>query len=322
MAAAGRKGRSPRLGSVGRCLSNHDTLPPLSAIVLESLTRSYGARRGIDAINLSVPEGSLYGFLGPNGAGKSTTIRVVMALLRPTAGRAFAFGMDCWSRAPQIKAAIGYLPGDLRLYPWLTGESALRWVGAVRGVALATPGKSLADRLSLDLRTRVRDMSRGTRQKLGIVLALAHNPRLLILDEPTSGLDPLVQAEFRTLLKERCAEGTTVFFSSHTLGEVEQLCDRIAIVREGRLVADATLRELRERAGLEVTVRFKHPHAAAETPPVFLSVTARSDRSWKATYLGEPDTLTRWLAAHELEDVSIGRPDLETLFHRYYAPTP
>src|SRR5688572_11749408 len=177
----------------------------MSAIVTHELTRRYGSRRGIERVSLAVPEGSLFGFLGPNGAGKTTTIRVLLGFLRPTAGDARVFGQDVWRHSSRIKADVGYLPGDLRLYPWMTGAAALRVFGAARRRDLTREGRDLAERFALDLRVRVRSMSRGTRQKLGLVLALAARPRLLVLDEPTASLDPLVQETLRAHLRDLAA---------------------------------------------------------------------------------------------------------------------
>ena len=196
----------------------------MAAIETDDLTRRYGARRGIERVSLTVPDGSRFGFLGPNGAGKTTTIRVLLGFLKPTAGQARVFGRDVWRESALIKSDVGYLPGDLRLYPWLSGELALRIFGGVRGRDLMRAGRELAERFALDLRVKVRNMSRGMRQKLGLILALAPRPKLLILDEPTASLDPLMQETLRAHLRELAARGHTVFFSSHTLSEVEQLC--------------------------------------------------------------------------------------------------
>lgn len=290
-----------------------------AVIQIDHLTRGYGRRRGIERVSLSVPEGSLFGFLGPNGAGKTTTIRVLLGFLRPTAGAARIFGRDCWSSSAGIKANVGYLPGDLRLYPWMNGLSALRIVGATRGRELLPPGRELAERFALDLRVKVRNMSRGMRQKLGLILALAHRPRLLVLDEPTASLDPLMQEELRKQLRELAREGATVFFSSHTLSEVEQLCDRVAIVREGRLVVDEPLEVLRKRAGHDVVIRWKNADAARMAQiPAFLRLTQRTDSVWHASLDGPVNELLRWLGPLAVEDLTIGRPDLETLFRRFY----
>ena len=213
----------------------------MSIITTQALSRRYGRRLGIESANLEIGAGEIFGFLGPNGAGKTTTIRLLLGFLRPTYGCASIIGLDCWQESPRIKREVGYLPGDLRLYPWLTAHRALKIIGLVRGVDLYAAGADLAERFQLELDLPVRKMSRGTRQKLGLVMALAHKPRLLILDEPTSGLDPLMQVELAKCLRELAAVGHTVFFSSHTLSEVEALCDRVAIVRKGRIIADETL---------------------------------------------------------------------------------
>ncbi len=182
------------------------------AIHCEQLTRRYGRRIGIEALNLDVPRGAIFGFLGPNGAGKTTTIRLLMGMLRPHGGRAQIFGDDCWRHSAAIKRAVGYLPGDLRLYPYMTGRSALRCFGHIRGENLQGQGEALAEQFKLDLDVKVGRMSRGTRQKLGLVLAMAHRPKLLILDEPSNGLDPLMQRQLHDLLRQQAREGATVFF--------------------------------------------------------------------------------------------------------------
>jgi ABC-2 type transport system ATP-binding protein len=290
----------------------------VSIIVTESLTRSYGPRRGIDSIRLTVPEGALFGFLGPNGAGKTTAIRVMVGLLRPSAGVARIFGLDCWRDTRKIKAEVGYVPGDLRLHTWMDGHQALRIWEQARRRKLSAYGRELAQRLDLDLSVKVRRMSRGMRQKLGLILALAHKPRLVILDEPTVTLDPLMQTVVHGLLREMAAAGHTVFFSSHTLGEVEQLCDRVAMIREGRIVADESLDSLRARAGHEVTIRWRDAASASADPPAFLKVDKRAGLVWSGTLNGPVDQLIGWLAQRPIDDVSIGRPDLETLFRAYY----
>ena len=291
----------------------------VALIQLDHLTRRYGRRRGIEHVSLSVPEGALFGFLGPNGAGKTTTIRVMLAFLRPTDGAAAIFGLDCWRDSKAIKREVGYLPGDLRLPAWMNGESALSIFGAVRGRNITPAGRELAERFDLDLRVKVRDMSRGMRQKLGLILALAHSPRLLVLDEPTSALDPLMQELLHEFLRELASAGHTVFFSSHSLGEVEELCDRVAIVRDGELVADESLVALRDRAGHDVTIWWKAEAQALElAPPPFLKLTRREAAVWQGRLEGPVRSLVDFLAGKPVEDLSIGRPDLESLFRRFY----
>ena len=291
----------------------------MSLIQLDNLTRHYGARRGVERISLSVAEGVLFGFLGPNGAGKTTTIRVLLGFLRPGGGAARIFGLDCWRDSKAIKRDLGYLPGDLHLPSWMNGLAALSIYGAVRGCDLTQPSRQLAERFNLDLRVKVRDMSRGMRQKLGLILALAHSPRLLVLDEPTNSLDPLIQQSLHEYLRLLAAKGHTVFFSSHSLGEVEQLCERVAIVRDGELVADESLAALREKAGYEVSIRWAEPSLALGlAPPEFLKLTRREGAVWQGTLQGPAHRLVDYLAGKAVLELTIGRPDLESLFRRFY----
>ncbi len=294
----------------------------MEVLSAQQLTRNYGQRRGIEAVDLSVNAGEIFGFLGPNGAGKTTTIRILLGLLRPSHGVARILGLDCWSQSAFIKQQVGYLPGDVRLYPWFTGKNALKIVGDIRGQDdVRQRGRALLERFQLGENVPVRKMSRGMRQKLGIVLALAHNPRLLILDEPTSGLDPLMCDELYRCLHEAAAVGTTVFFSSHTLSEVELLCERVAIVRAGRIVADETMAALRRRAQRAVTLRFL-PNSGSETlqPPDFLEIEDRTELVWRGEITGPTSQLVAWAARQPLEDLEISPPSLESLFRRYYQP--
>jgi ABC-2 type transport system ATP-binding protein len=290
----------------------------MGVVTVEQLTKSYGRRVGVEGLNLSVPEGSLFGFLGPNGSGKTTAIRVLLGFLRPSAGEARVFGLDCWRDSARIKAEVGYLPGDLRLYPWLTCRKAMRLFGRVRGRDLTEAGAELSDEFGLDPDVRVRAMSRGMRQKLGLILALAHRPRLLILDEPTASLDPLMQEKLYRRLREFVADGRTVFLSSHTLGEVERLCGRVVILREGRVVADDTLDSLRAKARRVVTIQWRDAGAAPATPPPFLSILERQARSWRAALTGSTVELVQWSAGQAIDDLSIEQPDLTALFQAFY----
>lgn len=276
---------------------------------------------------MAIEPGSLYGFLGPNGAGKSTTIRVLLGFLRPTSGTARVLGLDCWTQSERLKAEVGAIPGDVRLWPWLTGQGALKLFGQIRGRDLLPQGKKLADELELDLGVRVRAMSRGMRQKLGLILAMAHQPAVLILDEPTTALDPLMQDRLRKILRRMANAGHTVFFSSHTLSEVEELCERVAIVKQGKIVADSTLEELRRQNEHDVVILWK-PGAAmpgdASTPagdqpvPGFLALSERSRRRWAGRLRGPVQPLMGFLAAQPVEDVTIARPSLENIFRRFY----
>jgi ABC-2 type transport system ATP-binding protein len=293
-------------------------MPVMGIIRTQKLTRTYGRHRGINELDLDVPRGSVYGFLGPNGAGKTTAIRVLLGFLKPTAGSALILDHDCWRDGRSIKQDVGYLPGDLRLYPWMTGETALRWVGQVRRCDVLTHGRELSEDFGLDLSRRMREMSRGTRQKLGLVLAMAHRPTLLILDEPTASLDPIMQQKLHVRLRRLADNGHTVFFSSHTLSEVDRLCDHVAIVREGELVAEGPLSKLRAKAGHWVTVRWKDEASGQTEPPVFLKLSQREGRLWIGELDGPVDRFVSWLHGRAIEDLSIGPPDLESLFHHYY----
>ena len=228
------------------------------------------------------------------------------------------FGMDCWRDSRRVKVRVGYLPGDLRLYPWMNGRSALAMFGAARGRDLRGEGRELAARFELDLDVKVRKMSRGMRQKLGLILAMAHRPPVLVLDEPTASLDPLMQEELRRLLRDWRQAGHTIFFSSHTLSEVEQLCDRVAILREGRLVVDATLDELRGRSRQEVVIRWANEAAAGQDTPAFLELRERRGSEWNCVLSGPVMELVRWAGTQPIADLAIGHPDLEALFQRYY----
>ena len=291
----------------------------LSVIATDNLTKRYGARRGVENVDLDVPPGILFGFLGPNGAGKTTTIRLLLGFLRPSGGSAQILGHDCWSDSQRIKHDVGYLPGDLRLYPRMNGIDVLRVFGLIRGRDLMTSGRDLADRFELDLSVPARKMSRGMRQKLGLIAALAPEPKLLVLDEPTASLDPLMQETLMSHLRDLASRGHTIFFSSHTLSEVERLCDRIAIVREGRVVADDSLTALRERATREVTIRWK-PDADLDsmTPPPFLDLEVCEDHLWRGRLIGSVTPLLDWVDSSRLDDLSIARPDLDSLFRQYY----
>ncbi len=289
----------------------------MCVIQTEQLTKRYGRRVGIDGLTLSVPEGVVYGFLGPNGSGKTTTIRLLLGFLRPTGGQARVFGHDCWRQSRQVKQEVGYVPGDLRLHSWMTGHDALRIVGLARGRDLIGKGTELADYFGLEMTVKVRRMSRGMRQKLGLILALVHEPKLLILDEPTSSLDPLTQERLYEHLRTLARRGHTVFFSSHVLGEVEELCDRVAILREGRLIVDETLQRLSEQAPRAVTIHWTD-QAEPPAPPAMLAIRQRRERVWECDLTGKVTDLVAWLASQSIADVSIGRPNLDSLFRQFY----
>ncbi len=225
-----------------------------SAVRTESLTVEYRHGRGITEVTLEVPAGEVFGFLGPNGAGKTTAIRTLLDLLRPTSGRASVLGLDSVVDSLEIRQRCGYLPGDFVLPAQLTGREALDWLATLRRGTIPSRRDELVERLGVELDRPVRQLSKGNRQKLGLVQAFQHDPELVILDEPTSGLDPLVQDEFHRLLREQVQRGRSVFLSSHSLDEVQHVADRVGIIREGRLIAVETVEALRQRGLRRVTL--------------------------------------------------------------------
>jgi len=213
-------------------------------IEITKLTKTYGRARGVTDLTLHVPEGSCFGFIGPNGAGKSTTIRTLLGLLRPTSGSVRVLGLDCVGERQKILAQVGYMPSEAMFYPDMRVSEIIRLSADLRRLDCKAQAAALCETLDLDTRKRIRELSLGNRKKVSIVCAMQHRPRLYILDEPTSGLDPLVQRAFWSALDQRRAEGATVFLSSHVLYEVDRYCDRAAILREGRLIAEGTTGEL------------------------------------------------------------------------------
>ena len=236
-------------------------MPPV--IETQKLTKAYGKFRGIVDVDLTVNEGEIFGFLGPNGAGKTTTIRVLLDLIKPTSGSATVFGIEAAEDPVAIHRRLGYLPGEWNLYDRLSGAETIRYFANLRGGVDKAYSDQLVQRLDLDPSRRFREYSKGNKQKVGLVVALQHKPELLILDEPTSGLDPLVQQTFNELLFEARREGRTVFLSSHIISEVERTCDRVAIIREGRIVRVDTVEGVRNLAAHEVELRFAEPVAPA-----------------------------------------------------------
>jgi ABC-2 type transport system ATP-binding protein len=294
----------------------------MSAIVeVEGLTKSYGSKRGITDVSLSVEEGEVFGFLGPNGAGKTTTIRVLMALLRADAGSARIAGMDCWQQSVEIKRLIGYLPGELSLDPGLTGGQILDYFGHLRGGVDHAYLKQLIQRFDLDPSRKFRQYSSGNKRKVGLIQAFMHRPRLLILDEPTNGLDPLNQQEFSRMVREVREEGRTIFLSSHILSEVEQDCTRVGIIREGRLVRIGGVTELRDIKHYEITITFANavPAEAFNTLEGVAQVEKLADgHVLRLTMQGAADAVIKAAAQYSVVTLSSHEPSLEDIFLRYY----
>jgi ABC-2 type transport system ATP-binding protein len=289
------------------------------AIETEGLTKLYGPSRGIDDLTMSVEQGEVFGFLGPNGAGKTTTIRTLLDLLHPGAGSARILGLDSHRDSVAIRARIGNLPGDFGIAKHTTGREALGILARLRGTRDLSYAEALARRLHADLGRPVGELSRGNRQKVGLILALFHRPELLILDEPTGGLDPLMQEEFLALVREERERGATVFLSSHELDEVERICDRVAIIGAGRLIALERIADLMSRAQRRVTVRFADPVDRAELAAV-PGVSGLSDEGAEVSFTvsGELDPVVKTLSRHRVADLEVTHPTLEEVFLGYY----
>jgi ABC-2 type transport system ATP-binding protein len=294
--------------------------PGIPAVIeTDQLTKRYGSSRGIEDVSIAVDRGEVYGFLGPNGAGKTTTIRTLLDLLHPTSGHALLFGLDSRAASLDIRARLGNLPGDFSCDPALTGREFLRFCAAARGMRDLGSASSLAERFEADLDRRIGELSTGNRQKIGLIQALFHDPELLVLDEPTTGLDPLMQEEFLAVVSEYRDRGGTVFLSSHDLDEVERVCDRVAIIREGRLAAVERVADLRGRAYHHVSIDFQSPIEAAEfarIPGVSELEVTGAHVSFKAT--GALDAVVKTAARHTVEDIELTEPTLEEIFLTFY----
>jgi ABC-2 type transport system ATP-binding protein len=292
-------------------------------IQTNQLTKHYGSSRGIQDVTFSVQQGEVFGFLGPNGAGKTTTIRVLMGLLRPSGGSATIGGLDCWSAAPAVKRLVGYLPSEYALDSALTGAQILTYLGNLRGGADRAAIQQLANRLDLDLSRRFREYSHGNKQKVGLIQAFMHRPRLLFLDEPTSGLDPLNQQEFYRMVAEVKADGRTVFLSSHNLPEVEHTCDRVGIIREGQLVRVDSVATLTDIKHYVVELAFAQPVAptAFSGLPGVREVVAEQDGTLlRLTVQGDLGAVLQAAAQHHATNLTTREPSLEEIFLQYYTP--
>jgi ABC-2 type transport system ATP-binding protein len=290
-----------------------------AAIETHKLTKWYGRSRGIKEVDLVVETGQIFGFLGPNGAGKSTTIRLLLDLIRPTSGTAQVLGLDVHRDRLAIDRRVSYVPGELSLYSDLTGRQLLTYLGNLQGSVDAAYRETLIQRLELDPTKKIKSLSRGNKQKVGLVAAFMIRPELLMMDEPTAGLDPFIQLEFEHLCEEVRADGRTVFISSHQLPEVEHLCDRVGIIREGRLLAVESISTLKERALRRLEIDFGGPvdtDAFANLPGV-RDLTVR-DGVLQCTVMGSLDALVKAAARFEVRNLRSVETSLEEIFLAYY----
>ncbi len=290
-----------------------------TVVETDSLTKRYGTSRGIEDVSLTVRDGEVYGFLGPNGAGKTTTIRTILDFLHPTSGIARVFGLDSRAASLQIRRRTGNLPGDFTCDPALTGREFLGFCGQARDTPGLGAASALAQRFEADLDRRIGDLSKGNRQKLGLIQSLFHEPELLILDEPTSGLDPLMREEFVAVVGEFRDRGGTVFLSSHDLDEVERVCDRVAIIREGRIAAVEDVADMRSRAYHHVSIAFAAPIDPREferLPGVDALRIEGRHIAFKSR--GALDPIIKAAARHTVVDIEVTEPTLEELFLTFY----
>ena len=290
------------------------------AIVLNQLTKHYGTHRGINDLSFSVNEGEFFGFIGPNGAGKSTTIRTLMGLIHPSGGNASIFGLDCQTKASVIARDVGYLPSENSYYENMKVRDLLQYTADLYGMDCETKMYELSERLNLDLTRKIADLSLGNKKKVGIVSAIMTSPKLIIMDEPTSGLDPLIQQAFYDILKEENSRGATVFFSSHVLSEVQKLCDRVAILKEGQLIGIQSIKELRESGYKKVTLSAKKaiPRDFFNLSGIANYAETADKTSVSFMYNGNITAIIDKLHLLHLDDVLLEEPSLEEIFMHYY----
>jgi len=289
------------------------------ALVLKNLTKTYGRSRGISGINLEVMQGEIFGFLGPNGAGKSTTINTILDLLHADTGSAHVLGMDSHKKSVEIRKRIGYLSGDMTTDPSLTGKQYLEFARRLHGSVDTSYVSDLVDRLHAEVNKKIKALSRGNRQKIGLVAALMHDPDLLILDEPTSGLDPLIQSEFNHIIHERQVRGKTTFMSSHVLSEVQEVCDRVGFIRDGKLIRVSRLDELLRDAPRKVSVSYKGaaPDSLLKGLKGIEELHVLGKRR-EFTFRGNYNELLHVISTKPLHDLQILEPQLDELFIQYY----
>lgn len=290
----------------------------MKVIEIKNLTKNYGKARGITDVSFHVEEGEIFGFIGPNGAGKSTTIRTLLSLIYPTSGSATIFGKDCIKYAPEILKDVGYLPSEVFYYDNMKVIDLLKYSASFYKKDCTKKMKDLAELLDLDLNKKIDDLSYGNKKKVGIVQGLLHDPKLIILDEPTSGLDPLMQQKFFDLLKEENKKGATILFSSHILSEVQKVCDRVGIIKEGEIIKVEKISTLKESSYKRISIEVEAPIKKEEFTLPGATKIVTKDNTMSFLYSGNINTIIKKLSDIKLYNITIEEPDLEEIFMHYY----
>ena len=289
----------------------------MSVIQVNGLTKYYGKARGIVDVSFEVNDGEVFGFIGPNGAGKSTTIRLLLSLIHPTSGSATIFGKDCFRYGPDIRQDIGYLPSEVFYYDRMKVIDLLKYSASFYHKDSTNRMHELADLMELELNRRIEDLSYGNRKKVGIVQGLLHSPKLVLLDEPTAGLDPLMQQKFFQLIRDENARGVTVFFSSHILGEVQRMCSRVAIIKDGRIIELADIRTLQRNNYKKVQVVADGLDAKYFSLPGVTNLEGHNG-TLQFFYKGDVNAIMQKIGQVKVSDVTIEEPTLEEIFMHYY----
>lgn len=290
----------------------------MNIIETRNLTKYYGRSRGIIDVDLDILGGEIFGFVGPNGAGKSTTIRTLLAFLRPTKGSAKIFGMDCILEAPKIKSAVGYIPAEVNYYEDMKVKDLLNYSAKFYQKDCRKRIKQLSKILKLDLGKKINSLSSGNKKKVSIVQALLHEPGLLILDEPTNGLDPLIQNRFFEILKEESEKGVTIFFSSHILSEVQRICDRVAIIKEGKIIKIEQIDELRKTRYKKIKIAFADGVRVNSLTTAGIKDSQVKDNILEFIYSGKINNIIQELSGKDIDNIWIEEPALEEIFMHYY----
>ncbi len=291
----------------------------MNVIEISNLKKSYGKSRGIVDISFNVEQGEIYGFIGPNGAGKSTTIRTLLALLKPDSGNAKIFGKDCIKDAPIISKDVGYLPSEANFFEYMKVKELFEYTASLYSKDCKERTKILCDRLNLETNRKIADLSLGNKRKVGIICALLHSPKLLILDEPTSSLDPLVQQVFFDILTEENKSGVTIFFSSHVLSEVQKICTKVAVVKEGKIIDIQNISDLRKKGYKRINLVLDNGFDKSILENLQIKNFEQKNNTLSFMFMGDVMELIQTLSRFKLSDVYIEEPTLEEIFMHYYS---